>query len=99
MSSSNEYDVALTSADDMTLVRRCRLPLYKPVLNAPMVSALETKYDEALSNIAFKFNLRRHTLAATNTLSVKTAGYAVLAADKYTGAVAGAYTRPLLSST
>jgi len=45
MSSSNEYDVTLTSADDMTL-------------------------------------------AATNTLSLKTGGYAVLAADKYTGAVA-----------
>jgi len=35
----------------------------KPVLKAPMVSALDTINDESLSNLAFKFNLRRYTKA------------------------------------
>ena len=46
------------------LVGRCRLALSKPVLKAPLVSALriKRKYDELLSSFAFKFNLRHYTL-------------------------------------
>jgi len=33
----------------------------KPTLIAPMTKRLKLKYDELLSNIAFKFNLRRYT--------------------------------------
>ena len=39
-------------------VGRCRLTVSKPVLKAPMVSALKLQYDETLSN--FAFNLRRY---------------------------------------
>jgi hypothetical protein len=41
-------------------VGRRRLPVSKPVLEAPMVSALET-YHKPLSNFAFNFNLRRYS--------------------------------------
>jgi hypothetical protein len=38
------------------------LTVLKPMLKSLMVSALDTIiYDEALSNFAFKLNLRRHT--------------------------------------
>ena len=33
----------------------------KPVLKAPMVSALETIISKRVSNLAFKFNLRRYS--------------------------------------
>jgi hypothetical protein len=36
------------------------LTLSNPVLKAPKASAIETIHDEALSNFAFKFNLRRY---------------------------------------
>jgi len=39
---------------------RCRLTLSNPVLKAPTASAIETIYDELLSNVAFMFNLRRY---------------------------------------
>ena len=33
----------------------------KPTLNAPGTKRLKLKYDEPLSNVAFKFNLRRYS--------------------------------------
>ena len=36
----------------------------KTLLKAPMVSALEAQYNGALSNFAYNFNLRHHTLVA-----------------------------------
>ena len=35
----------------------------KPTLKAPGAKRLKLKYDELLSNIALKFNLRRFTMA------------------------------------
>ena len=35
----------------------------KPVLKAPGTKRLNPKYDKLLSNVAFKFNLRRYTAA------------------------------------
>jgi hypothetical protein len=35
----------------------------KPTLTAPGIKLLKLKYDEPLSNFAFKFNLRRYLLA------------------------------------
>jgi len=32
----------------------------KPTLKAPGIKLLKLKYDKPLSNVAFKFNLRRH---------------------------------------
>ena len=34
----------------------------KPMLKAPATMRLKLKYDEPLSNFAFKFNLRRHSV-------------------------------------
>jgi len=45
-------------------VGRCRLIVSKPVLKARLISALETKYDEPLSKVAFNFDLRCYTAAA-----------------------------------
>ena len=42
-------------------VGRCRLTLSRPVLRAPTASVILTVCDELLSNVAFKFNLRRYT--------------------------------------
>jgi hypothetical protein len=39
-------------------VGRCRMTVSKSVMKAPMVSALDAKYDELLSDFAFKLNLR-----------------------------------------
>jgi hypothetical protein len=36
----------------------------KPTLKAPRTKRLKLKYDEPLSNFAFKFNLRRYINAA-----------------------------------
>jgi hypothetical protein len=38
----------------------------KPTLKAPGDNPLTLKYDEPLSTFAFKFNLRRYTVAVTN---------------------------------
>jgi len=70
-------------------VGRCRLIVSKPVLNARLVSALETKYDELLSNVAFNFNLRRYIEAAFSKLTRGRGG----------SSQAGAYTRPRFGST
>jgi len=40
-------------------VEWCRLILSNPVLKPSTASAIETIYDELLSNVAFKLNLRR----------------------------------------
>jgi hypothetical protein len=46
------------------MVGRCRLTVSNPVLKAPMVSVLQLPCDEALSNFAFTFNLRRYTMGS-----------------------------------
>ena len=58
----------------------------KPKLKAPGTNLLTLKYYEPLSQFAFNFNLRRCMKESR----------AVLAEDRR---MAGAYTRPLLSST
>ena len=40
----------------------------KPTLKAPGTKRLKLKYDELLSSFAFKFNLRRYTLAETQSM-------------------------------
>jgi hypothetical protein len=50
------------------LVGRCRLTTSKSVFKGPMVSAFETTYDEALSNFAINFHVRRYTLGETVTV-------------------------------
>jgi len=67
----------------------------KPVLKAPALELdskrLELKYDGLLSNVAFKFNLRRYNWHL---------GAEHLSVGEYDDAgKAGAYTRPILSST
>ena len=59
----------------------------KPKLKPPGTKRLKLKHDVLLSTFAFKFNLRRYTL------------YQQLLAWMVHGLLAGAYTRPLLSST
>jgi hypothetical protein len=60
----------------------------KPVLKPPETKRLILKYDEPLSNFAFKFNLRHYNLV--RKWGIEACGYYH---------EAGAYTRPLLSST
>jgi len=59
----------------------------KPTLKAPGTKRLKLQYDGLLSMFPFKFNLRRYT----------TEEAAAQAYNKYVEA--GAYTRPLFSST
>ena len=35
---------------------------FTPALKAPVSHSLKLNYDEMLSNVAFKFNMRRHSL-------------------------------------
>ena len=64
----------------------------KPKLKPPGTKRLKLKCDVLLSNFAFKFNLR-HYIPVLSSLTF-------LAAIEFTPApAAGAYTRPLLSST
>jgi len=60
----------------------------KPKLKASGTKRLILNYDEPLSNFAFKFSLRRHNLE-----------YLQLLYDAIDTPAAGAYTRPLFSST
>jgi hypothetical protein len=46
------------------VVGRCRFTLSKPALKAPGSERLKLKRDDALSNFAFKFNLRRYNMEA-----------------------------------
>jgi len=65
----------------------------KPMLKAPGTERLKLEYDGTPSNFAFKFNLRRHT-----TVTLLYSGvYSISATMRER--TAGAYTRPLLSST
>jgi hypothetical protein len=54
-----------------------------PTLKAPGTKRLKLKYDELVSNFAFKFNLRRYTMGLSGCADTK----------------AGAYTRAHFSST
>jgi len=45
-----------------TMVGRRRLTVSNPVMKAPTASAIETIYDDLLSNVAFKLNLRCYTM-------------------------------------
>ena len=59
---------------------------------------LKLKYDEALSNVGFNFNLRRYTKETFDPKGCSSDDYYdVLASAQRREA--GAYTRPLLSST
>ena len=65
----------------------------KPVWTVPVSMLLKRRYDGPLSNFAFYFNLRRYNAAAI---------IGKLEYDLQTArgeCEAGAYTRPLLSST
>jgi hypothetical protein len=61
----------------------------KAVSKAPGTKRLKLNYDELLSSFAFKFNVRRYKLAS----------FCVVHRGAICAPVAGAYTRPLLSST
>ena len=61
----------------------------KPTLKAPGIKRLKLKYDEPLSNFAFKFNLRRYSAAAGALLAM--AAFFVM---PWPQSGAGAYTRP-----
>ena len=79
----------------------------KPMLKAPRTNPLKLKHDELLSNVAFKFNLRRYSKGggkggaggedggATSSAEAVRAGRL----DKVAAFKVGAYTHPLLSST
>ena len=58
----------------------------KPTLKAPGTKRLNLKYDELLSDVAFKFKLRRYRKGDADLMI---AG----------GCEVGAYTRPLFNST
>ena len=63
----------------------------KPTLKAPGTERLQLKYEELLSNFGFKFNLRRYSKMAKET---------EVESLYFLGEMqAGAYTRPLFSST
>ena len=90
-------------------VGRCRLTLSRPVLRAHTASVTLTVCDEVLSNVAFKFNLRRYTeelklpLLADEAYAGMTFGKRFVPLAEVAEGVpvfsAGANTRPLLSST
>ena len=72
----------------------------KPSLKAPGIKLLKLKYDKLLSNFAFKFNLRRYTLdddgASDPYCEVALVDPKGMSPEQ---SQAGAYTRPLFSST
>jgi len=55
------FDTAADTYSFALKVGRCRLTVSKPELKARLVSALDTKSGEPLSNVAFNFNLRRYS--------------------------------------
>jgi len=70
----------------------------KPTLKAPETWRLKLKCHEPLSNFALNFSLRRYTkVRALGQLLAR--GADVLMSDVDVVWMAGAYTRPLLSST
>jgi hypothetical protein len=46
---------------------------FKPTLKAPGIKLLKLKYDKPLSDVAFKFNLRRYTLVEHVAASLRSA--------------------------
>ena len=71
----------------------------KPALKAPGIQRLKLTYDDPLSNIAFKFNLRRFTkapprLGTSQSRSSPSSSFPSSATPR-----AGAYTRSEFSST
>jgi len=74
----------------------------KPKLKPPGAKRLKLKCDVLLSTSAFKCNLRRYNVVGVNHAATGNAHYsnvAVFAPSRNLGLVAGAYTRPLFSST
>jgi hypothetical protein len=69
----------------------------KPVVIAPGTMLLKPAYDEQLSNLAVSFNLRRYTMERDRVTSEDDDMY--VAECELVGREAGAYTRPLFSST
>jgi len=64
------YSNTYTDADkqegiDLFLGRAVQVDPIKPTLKAPGTKRLKLKYDELLSHLAFKFNLRRYTWVTT----------------------------------
>jgi len=66
----------------------------KPTLKAPGTKRLKLKYDEPLSNFAFNFNLRHYYAVSGSIPAIDK--LAEIAKPEFK---AGAYTRPLSSST
>ena len=64
----------------------------KPTLKAPKFQLLELEHEEVLSNCGFKVKLRRYTVVAA-ACTLETLKMATMCSP------AGAYTRPLFSST
>ena len=81
------------------LVGRCRLAVSNPSRKRAWFQRLKLNCDEALSNFAFNFNLRRYNLVHTESLA-RAVRRARVARDRRAAdsAEAGAYTRPLLIS-
>jgi len=62
---------------EITVVGRCRLTVSRPVMKAPMFSALETRTSKVLSTFAFNFKLRCYTLAVSQPLPLKLKNFKV----------------------
>ena len=62
----------------------------KPTLKAPGTKRLKLRYDGPLSNVAFKFNLRRYTKGSAGAALRHTRSMMFGAAPAVTGAAAGA---------
>jgi hypothetical protein len=54
--------------------RAVQLDPIKPTLKAPGIKLLKLKYDKQLSNVAFKFNLRRCTTGTARRLRTSPSG-------------------------
>ena len=70
----------------------------KSKLKATGAERLKLKHDDLLSRFAFKFNLRRYNMALRTTILAKMTNRLMSLATA-NGLAAGAYTRPLFSST
>ena len=93
--------------------RAVQVVLIKPTLKAPGYMLLKLRYDGPLSEFAFKFNLRRYTMASrlaqegvVTCVATYTLFPQALAPQMWdevshaiTWTLAGAYTRLLLGST
>jgi hypothetical protein len=69
-------------------------------LKSPGINLLTLEYDEVLSTFAFNFNLRRYMKAQVEAADEAKAGVQTQLSQATAEKLeAGAYTRPLLSST